>query len=112
MIDPFLVIDFPGSSKAQVVEDDDSGGGVLGLNASIVYKAPITGRYLVIVYDATPSKTGGYFLSVAEWMPRQLHRPLSPLFTTPHELDSIPGNRALFMVDDGQSDSYNANIPP
>lgn len=66
MIDPFLVIDFPGSRETQVVEDDNSGGGILGLNASIVYKPPITGRYLVIVYDATPSETGGYFLSVAE----------------------------------------------
>jgi len=65
-IDPFVVIDFPGARETQVVEDDNSGGGILGLNASIVYKAPVTGQYLVIVYDATPSETGGYLLTVSD----------------------------------------------
>jgi len=102
MIDPFVLIDFPGSRETQVVEDDNSGGGILGLNASIVYRAPMTGQYLVIVYDATPSETGGYFLTVSEWKPRRLQRPLSPLLTTPHELESLPGNHAQYIVDDGQ----------
>jgi len=77
VIDPFVVIDYPGARETQVVQDDNSGGGILGSNARVVYEAPVTGHYWIIVYDATPSETGGYFLTVSQWAPRQLRRPLS-----------------------------------
>ena len=53
-IDPVLIIDFPGSRIAEVVSDDDSGGGIFDNNAKITYQAPYNGIYQIIVGDAFP----------------------------------------------------------
>ena len=36
------------------VVDDDSGGGLLGTNAHLVYRAPHTGTFVIAVNDAVP----------------------------------------------------------
>ena len=64
-IDPFLYVDFQGSRIADLVSDDDSGGGTLGTNARITYQAPHTGSYQIVVSDAFVSSVGGYFLTVS-----------------------------------------------
>ena len=45
-------------------EDDDSGGGLLGQDARIVFQAPKTGEYVLFVQDASWTSPGGYVLSV------------------------------------------------
>ena len=45
-------------------EDDDSGGGLLGQDARIVFQAPTTGEYVLLVHDAGWSAPGGYVISV------------------------------------------------
>jgi S1-C subfamily serine protease len=66
LVDSFVVIDFKDATPAQVLNDDDSGGGLFGTDARIVYQAPHDGTYLVVVGDATDSNVGGYVLSVDE----------------------------------------------
>ena len=68
LIDPYLIIiiDFTGATQSQLVEDDDSGGGLLGLDPKIIYRAPHAGSYLIVVRDAYLTGVGGYLLSVAE----------------------------------------------
>ncbi len=68
MIDPFVVIGPMGSSGEQLVTDDDSGGGVFGLDAEITYQASYTGLHSILVVDASYSGgyTGGYVLTVRE----------------------------------------------
>ena len=79
-IDPFLGVDFFGASDAQVAFDDDSGGGIFGLNSRLVYQAPHAGKFVISVLDASGIDTGGYFLSVEEAEPGEtpVHIPPAP----------------------------------
>ncbi|MYC38088.1 MAG: hypothetical protein F4X66_14410 [Chloroflexi bacterium] len=63
LVDTTLHIDFLGSYANQVAYDDDSGGGLFGTNSELVYQAPMTGEYLVVVHELDGDDVGGYFLS-------------------------------------------------
>ena len=63
LVDTTLHIDFHGSYANQVAYDDDSGGGSFGWNSELVYRAPITGEYIVTVQHLHGDDVGGYFLS-------------------------------------------------
>ena len=65
-VDTALVVDFPNSHESQVVTDDDSGGGLFGINSELVYRAPNTGEYFIVVTDAVGDSFGGYYLSVEQ----------------------------------------------
>jgi len=65
MIDPYLRVDYWGATGAEVATDDDSGGGLFGLNARLTYSAPQDDTYFVVIEDAE-SEFGGYVLSVTE----------------------------------------------
>ncbi len=64
MVDPFIEVDR--GVGWQTIGDDDSGGGILGLNAEVVFQAPETGEYFVIIGDSSGYDIGGYVLSVSE----------------------------------------------
>lgn len=64
MIDPHLSVDYVGAREEEVAYDDDSGGGLFGLSAGLVYTADHTGEYLVVVEDAEQTEVGGYVLTV------------------------------------------------
>ena len=60
-LDPYLRIE---DQKGQILaEDDDSGG---DLNARIVFKAPTTAKYRIVVTSCGPGMTGDFTLSVFE----------------------------------------------
>ncbi len=61
LIDPYLRIDYRRSSD--VAEDDDSGGGLFGLNAELTYHAEEDRVYRIVVDDPT-GQYGGYTLTV------------------------------------------------
>ena len=61
LVDPYLRIDYRRSSD--VAEDDDSGGGLFGLNAELVYRADEDRTYRIVVDDPT-GQTGGYILTI------------------------------------------------
>ena len=65
-VDTLLYVDFPNSRDDQVVSDDDSGGGLFGINSELVYRAPNTGEYFIVVIDAVGDSFGGYYLSVEQ----------------------------------------------
>ena len=66
LVNARVLVDFAGATRAQGIEDDDSGGGLFGTNARIVYRAPHEGDYLIRVRDARDSNVGGYILTVAD----------------------------------------------
>ena len=95
LIDPVLAIDYYGSPEQ--VTDDDSGGGVFGLNAKITYQAPLDGDYFIVVADATTTGTGGYLLRVAEAPPGAVPVPLPLAPSTSSEVvDSPFGPMAVY----------------
>ena len=63
-VDTLLYVDFANSRDDQVVSDDDSGGGLFRINSELVYRAPNTGEYFIVVTDAVDNSFGGYYLSV------------------------------------------------
>ena len=64
LADVVLTVDYLGAVEEQIVQDDDSGGGLFGLDSRIVYRAPHSGSYFVVVRDASRSAPGGYIISV------------------------------------------------
>ncbi len=64
LADTLLMIDYQGASDGQVIIDDDSGGGLFGLDSAIVYRAPHTGSYFVVVEDVYYQAPGGYVLTI------------------------------------------------
>ena len=63
-VDTVIYVDFPNSRNNQLVSDDDSGGGLNGVNSELVYRAPHTGEYFIVVADAVGNSVGGYYLAV------------------------------------------------
>jgi hypothetical protein len=69
------------------VFDDDSGGGIFGLNAELTYESPQSGFYTVVVESAYGSETGGYILTLGDPYPGA-PTPIAPTATpSPHETD-------------------------
>ena len=66
LVDSFLNVDYLRATVEQVVDDDDSGGGLFGLNAKVTYRAPHTGSYFIAIQSSIVSEVGGYFLTVAQ----------------------------------------------
>ncbi len=64
LADVVLIVDYLGATQEQIVQDDDSGGGLFGLDSKIVYRAPHSGSYFVVVRDASRSAPAGYIVSV------------------------------------------------
>ena len=64
--DPFTLIDFHGADDAQIIVDDDGGGGLFGTDSRIVYQAPHSGDYLVVTYNAEYGAPGGYTIDVRD----------------------------------------------
>ncbi len=64
--DPLLQVSPIETTDGLLVDDDDSGGGIFGLNAQLTYRAPQSGKYLIAVIDANAAEVGGYFLTVSE----------------------------------------------
>ena len=67
-IDTFLAADFYGAFDEQIIIDDDSGGGIFGFDAQVVYRAPHTGDFIVVVSE-NYSETGGYTLTISNASP-------------------------------------------
>ena len=70
LVDTFLFVDYYhalGLARAtveQIIADDDSGGGLSLVDAKIVYRAPHTGSYYVVVQSALGAEYGGYTIKV------------------------------------------------
>ena len=63
--DLVLLITFPDAAEDQVVAEDDSGGGIFGLNSQIIYQASKDGEYFISVSDSAGFDVGDYALTVS-----------------------------------------------
>ncbi len=64
-VDPAVAVYYANAGVEQIVSDDDSGGGLFGLNAELVFQAPHTGEFFIAVTDAVGYAIGGYYLAVS-----------------------------------------------
>ena len=63
-LDTFMAADYFGAVDTEIIIDDNSGGGLFGSDAQIVYRAPHTGEFIVVVTE-NYYETGGYTLAVS-----------------------------------------------
>lgn len=64
LLDPLVWIDQIGNPGDALAFDDDSGGGLFGTNAEVVFTALEDGEYLVLVSDALFEEGAGYMLTI------------------------------------------------
>ena len=102
-VDTLLYVDFPNSRDDQVVSDDDSGGGLFGINSELVYRAPNTGEYLIVVTDAVGDSFGGYYLSVeqAREGTETVHVPTGPQLVEGQVVESPFGEMLVYQDPSG-----------
>ena len=64
--DTVITIGLASGDYSQFVYDDDSGSSLFGgsTNAELIYAAPTSGRYVILVQDAVDAAGGAYFLGV------------------------------------------------
>ena len=65
LLDTFLLTAYSGADDDEIIIDDDSGGGIWKLDSKIVYRAPHTGRFFVVINEPPTSRVGGYVLTVS-----------------------------------------------
>ena len=104
-VDSIIYVDFPNSRDNQVVYDDDSGGGLFGVNSELVYRAPKTGEYFIAITEAVGDSSGGYYLSV-EWA--QEHTETVYVPPDPDVVDSSFGPMMVFEDPQGY---FSVQIP-
>ena len=92
-VDTVMYVDFPKSRHNQVVSDDNSGGGLFGMNSEVVYRAPHTGEYFIAVAEAEGIGFGGYYLSVE---PAREGTETVSVPTSPQTVDSLFGTMVVF----------------
>ena len=92
-VDTLLRVDLPNSRLYQVVLDDDSGRGLFETNSELVYRAPVTGEYFVVVEEYSGWELGGYFLSV-DRAPSGTEAFTVP--SMPEEVDSPHGRMIIY----------------
>lgn len=104
LIDPYFSIFPDGLTLAEhSLSDDDSGGGVFGLNAEMTFEAPQTDFYTIIVESASAYEVGGYTITAAkpyEGAPT----PIAPT-ATPQPFESEVGLMNLY-----ENDAYQFSI--
>ena len=66
LADTGLAIFYPGAGDAQMIVDEDTGGGLFGFDPKIVYRAPHTGRFTVLLIDSIRDAPGGYVITVEQ----------------------------------------------
>ena len=75
------------STAEKWASDDDSGGGLFGEDARIIFQAPQTGEYDLFVADAGRSAPGGYVISVK---PAEETDTLTPLASSGFPTRPVP----------------------
>jgi hypothetical protein len=93
-MDGYLSVSWVGSTVEEVFEDDDSGGGVLGLNPQAVFRAPFTGVFTIFVRDVDDVFEGSYYLQVKTVSPTDA-RAFPPL---PETVDTAFGEMKVYKL--------------
>lgn len=64
--DTGLTVYYAGAGDRQIIIDDNAAGGLFGFDPKIVFRAPRTGWFMVIVIDVLRDAPGGYVITVKE----------------------------------------------
>ena len=64
LADTGLSIYYAGAGDQQIIVDDNSGGGLFGFDPTIVFRAPHTGWFMVILIDVIRDAPGGYVITL------------------------------------------------
>ena len=78
-------------------DDDDSGGGLFGEDARIIFQAPQTGEYELFVADAGWSAPGGYVISVNRAGEMDTLTPLAPTETSARPAPAVSVHNPLVI---------------
>lgn len=91
---------FRGEDLTVMINDDDSGGGLFGLDARIVFQAPHTGEYVLHVENVHPSSDApaGYVISVNQARQTDRLTPLSPWATITTRINVREGPGTNYAV--------------
>lgn len=104
-VDTLLRVDFPNSRPYQVVLDDDSGRGLFETNSELVYRAPVTGEYLIVVEDNSGWDLGGYFLSVDRASSE------TEALTVPTNLEEVDSPYGRMIVYESRLSDFSVQVP-
>ena len=104
-VDTYLYVDFIHSRMNQVASDDDSGGGLFGVNAEMVYRAPKYGEYHIAITEAVGDSFGGYYLSVDGARDGEETVEVPP---SPQVVDSPFGSMIVY---ESQSSGFSIQVP-
>lgn len=87
--------------------DDDSGGGIFGLDAELTFEAPQTGLYGILVFDSFGYDVGGYYISID----RPYEGAPTPVVVepTPTPIYTDIGNMSLYQSE--QSPKFSIQYP-
>ncbi len=97
MIDSKILIADAAHSEEPLAGDDNSGGGVFGLDADVSFLAPDDGRYLIIISDSSYNNIGGYFLTIESYQEGAADIPTPVVLTpTPTPIATDLGEMAVF----------------
>ena len=72
LVDTFLTLDYVGAVDAEIIVDDDSGGGLFGVDSTMVYRAPHTGSYFLVLKDYGLAAPGGYVVKAGDAAPGEI----------------------------------------
>lgn len=93
-IHPYIFLSYYSDSLQESVYDVDSGGGIFGQNARLIYQAPADDTYQIFVSDLKSERIGGYFLTVDE-------APADAEVTEPYEhIELADAGRAWYKTDE------------
>ena len=104
-VDTIIFVDFPGSRDNQAVYDDDSGGGLYGINSDMIYRAPKTSEYFIAVKESSGNSFGGYYLSVQE------ARPGTETVNVPPNPDLLSSPFGEMIVYQSESGVFSVQVP-
>jgi S1-C subfamily serine protease len=95
-LDPMILILRVGDSPEQLVGDDNSGGGIFGVDAEMSFSAPESGTYQLIVADSYNISFGGYSIEVGDRY-EGAPTPMAPL-PTPEAVDTEFGDMVVYTT--------------
>ncbi|HEY52311.1 MAG TPA: trypsin-like peptidase domain-containing protein [Caldilineae bacterium] len=108
LVDSMVAINLMrGQAFEEFPSDDDSGGGIFGMDAELTFEAPETGLYGILVFDGYGYDVGGYFISVD----RPYDGAPTPVVIapTPTPIHTDLGNMALYQS--GRSPEFSIQYP-
>ena len=121
-VDTVVRVRCRGCEDNRFAQDDDSGGGLFGTNARVIYRADSDGEFVIGVESYDGHSGGGYFLSVKRASPGSVLTPLSEelvaepdvltnrVFDCLERIEGATQNLITFVEEELASDGVNRDL--